>query len=90
MSNKTSKPGDGRTGQTIRADLEKILGKIDEDKVLAILALRPSVAEIEEAKMWANGYGDTIGKEGYRLEGVVAEIFEILTAEEDEPERVSR
>jgi len=53
--------------------------------VLAILALHPTVAQLEEARVWLNGEGDVLGKEQRPLAGVVAEIFDILKVAEDEP-----
>ena len=38
-------------------DLNAILGDIDDAKVIKILALTPTVAELEEAAIWATGYG---------------------------------
>ena len=55
-------------------DLNAILGDIDDAKVIEILALTPTVAELEEAAIWAKGYGDVLAKEGRLLTGTVAEI----------------
>jgi hypothetical protein len=68
-----------------REDLLRIVGDIDERKVLEILALRPTVAGIEEAAAWATGAGDVLGKSGHPLTGIPAQIFDILVADEDEP-----
>ena len=65
-------------------DLLRIVGDIDERKALDILALSPTVAEIEEAAVWAVGNGDVLAKTGHPLTGISAEIFEILTADEEE------
>ncbi len=58
---------------------------MDDTKALAILALHPSVTQIEEALAWTIGQGDILGQQDRPLEGVVAEIFDILTADEEEP-----
>jgi len=69
-----------------RDNLLSIVGHIDERKVLDILALHPTIAEIEEAAIWATGNGDVLAKGGRPLSGVPADIFEILTfGEEEEP-----
>jgi hypothetical protein len=67
------------------SDLHQILGDMDDTTVLAILALHPTVAQLEEARVWLNGEGDVLGKEQRPLDGVVAEIFDILKVDEDEP-----
>ncbi len=72
--------------RTIRADeLKSIVGDIDEAKVIEILKLNPTVAELEEAAVWAAGDGDVLDKEGRPLTGIAAQIFDILTADEEEP-----
>ena len=65
-------------------DLLRIAGDIDERKVLDILALSPTIAEVEEAAIWAEGNGDVLAKTGRPLTGIPAEIFDILTADEEE------
>lgn len=72
--------------RAIRADeLKSIVGDIDEAKVIEILKLNPSVAELEEAAVWAAGDGDVLDKQGRPLTGTAALIFDILTADEEEP-----
>lgn len=66
-------------------DLKAVLGDIDNDKVLQILALDPTPAELEEAAIWAVGDGDVLAKSGKPLTGKAAEILDILTADEEEP-----
>ena len=67
------------------SDLKSVLGDLDDAKVLQILALNPTVAELQEAAVWATGDGDVLAKGGRPLTGTVAEILEILTADEEEP-----
>ena len=67
------------------SDLQHILGDMDDSTAVAILALRPSVAQLEEAQVWLSGAGDVLGKEHRPLDGVVAQIYDMLfIAEEDE------
>ena len=68
-----------------RSDLQHILGDVDDSTAVAILSLRPSVAQLEEAQVWLSGAGDVLGKEHRPLDGVVAQIYDTLfIAEEDE------
>jgi hypothetical protein len=67
------------------SDLHQILGDMDDSTAVAILTLHPSVAQLEEARVWLNGGGDVLGKEHRPLDGVVAEIFDMLKVEEEEP-----
>ncbi|MBV1698906.1 MAG: hypothetical protein KGK33_01460 [Hyphomicrobiales bacterium] len=76
------------TGSVVvtKHDLRRLLGDIEERKLLDILALNPSIAEIEEAAVWAAGNGDILAKSGHPLSGTVAEVVEILLAGEEEEE----
>jgi hypothetical protein len=67
-------------------DIKRILGEIDESKVIEILGLKPTVADVEEAVVWASGDGDVLAKSGHPQTGVIAQIVDILTTDEDEPE----
>jgi hypothetical protein len=76
----------GKPVTATRDDLLHLFGEIDERKLLDILALRPTVAEIEEASLWATASGDVLAKDGHSLSSTGAEVVNILTAdEEDEP-----
>ena len=65
-------------------DLLRIVGDIDERKALEILELHPTLAEVEQAAVWAAGDGDVLAKTGHPLTDIAAEIVEILTADEEE------
>jgi hypothetical protein len=67
-----------------RADLIRILGETDDTKIVEILALRPTLPEVEEAAMWAAGNGDVLAKSGRPLGRIAAAIVAILTADEEE------
>lgn len=67
-----------------RDDWLRLVGDVDERKVLDILALRPTVAEIEQAALWAAGDGDVLAKRGHSLTGTAAEVLDILTADQEE------
>jgi hypothetical protein len=80
----TVSPADlGRAGRT---DLTQILGDLDDVKIVEILALRPTVSELEQAAIWAAGEGDILARKGHQLVGVVAEIVDIVTAGEEDEE----
>ncbi len=68
-------------------DVARILGNLDETKMLPILALRPTIADVEEASVWLGGDRDVFGA-GEPLKGIASRIVTILTAdEEEEPPR---
>lgn len=65
-------------------DIKAILGDLDEAKIIDILALKPALAELEEAAVWATGDGEVLGKDSPPLTGKVAAILEIIIADEEE------
>jgi hypothetical protein len=75
-----------RPAPTVSVDeLKAIVGDIDDAKIVDILALGPSVSELEQAATWIAGSGNALAREGHPLSGTVADIVEILTPEEEEP-----
>lgn len=79
------------TIQPRRSDLTRILGDLDDAQISEILALHPTLSEVEQAALWAEGEGEVLSGSGHTLSGVVAEIVDIVTADEEdeEPPRVS-
>jgi hypothetical protein len=66
-------------------EIVAILGPLDEDKLIALVNLNATVAEVEEASMWLDGDRDVFGAEP-PLKGKASEIVTLLTPE-DEDER---
>jgi hypothetical protein len=52
-------------------DVVRILGETDDAKAIEILALKPTLQELEEAALWATGDGDILGQSGHRLAGLL-------------------
>ncbi len=67
-------------------DLRRILGDLDETKIIDILALRPTVRDVEDASLWLAGDPDIFGA-GKPLKPKAGEIVGILTANEEEEPR---
>ncbi len=65
-------------------DVKSILGDIDADKLIAIMSLKPTVAEVELASLWLAGDTDVFGA-GEPIKGTASDIVSILTADEEEP-----
>jgi len=66
-------------------DVKGVLGDIDPAQMLAIMSLRPTIADIEEASVWLDGDPDVFGA-GEPVKGVASEIVTILTENEEEEE----
>jgi hypothetical protein len=83
-----SKPNSEQDGKTATGDdLRQVLGDMDDQTAATILALQPSMAQVEEVRIWLDGGGDVLGKEQRPLDGVVAQIYDMLAVEEEEPSR---
>ncbi len=88
-----AKPNSGQSGRTekaTRTDLQQILGDMDDETVVAILALDPNVEQIEEAGVWLSGDEDLLGKEGRPFDTVVAQILDLVEIEDEEPSSPKR
>jgi hypothetical protein len=70
-------------------DVRGVLGDVDDAKMVAILALRPTIVDIEEASMWLAGDRDIFGP-GEPLKDVPGQIVALLTADEEEDASRSR
>ncbi len=66
------------------ADVEHLLGDIDADQIAEILALQPTLGELEQAVMRSAGADDVIGQKPRPLRGKAARICEIIAPDEDE------
>jgi hypothetical protein len=71
------------------ADIQRLLGDLDASTIAALVALGPTLAEVEEAALWAAGEGETL-PEPHQPRSVVAQILELVAPEEDEERRVPR
>ena len=64
-------------------DVKRIIGNLDDAKLLDIMALRPTILDVEEASMSLAGDTDIFGT-GQPLKRVAGDIVAILTADEEE------
>ncbi len=88
MSRKPASTGAGAPRTATRDDLLRILGGLDDPRVVEILELNPSVADLEEATICMAGDHDILAKSGHHVSATAGRIVEILGAdEEEEPPR---
>lgn len=64
-------------------DIISILGPLDQDKLIEIISLQPTVAEVEQASIWLSGDTDVFGA-ATPVKGKASHIVTILTADEQE------
>ncbi len=64
-------------------EIRAILGALDENDILEIAALRPTVRDLEEAATWLSGDRDIFGA-GEPLRGTAADIVAVLTPDDED------
>ncbi len=75
------KPSAG--SQITHADIARLLPGLTEAKAAAVEASGATLPQLEEAIAWAAGESDVMGGELERpLDGRVAELYDILTADQ--------
>ena len=62
-------------------DIRRVFGNTED--VLEILALFPSVAELEEAQMWLEGQGDVVARRRCPRTAKIRAILDILDEDEE-------
>lgn len=70
-------------GTVASPDDIRIIANLDDEKLLDIMALQPTVLDIEEASLWLAGDSDIFGA-GKPLGSIAGEIVAILTADQEE------
>lgn len=76
---------------TSAEEVRHLAGPLNDDAVAAILRVGPSVEELEAATRYALGEGDKVDRAGHPLAGRVAQLYEIISAEDaDDEERTAR
>ena len=89
MPSQSSAPGAPTPGLAGREDLRRVLGDLDDPKVMEILALKPSVTDLEEANVCLAGDHDVLAKRGHHPSARAVRIAEIL-APDDGDDRPAR
>ncbi len=70
-------------------EVRHLIGEVDDETISEILRIRPSLNELELAMTYVRGEGSMVDRAGHPLAGRVAQLYDILTADEQaaEPER---
>ena len=63
-------------------DVTDVVGRIDDEKVAAIIATGATLEELVEAYAWTVDESDALADAEKSLSGTVAEIYDILMADE--------
>ncbi len=74
----------GRPGLAGRADITRLLGPLDDTDIAQLLAMQPTVAEIEYAAAWLEGAGDIASRAGHPMTPRIEGILEIVDRDDEE------
>lgn len=64
-------------------DIVRMVGDLEDSKISTILAMGPTVEELDEAIAWAEAESDVMGELEKPLSGVAAQVYEILMTRRD-------
>jgi len=70
------------------ADVEHLLGEAEADKIARILALQPTLAELEQAVMRYAGADDVAGRKPRPLRGKAGQILAIIAVDDEDADFV--
>ena len=70
-----------------REDFKRIVGELDEPTVIKILAVDPSLEELEEAAICLAGDQDVLAKSGHHVSLKASRVVEIVTSTEEQDPR---
>jgi hypothetical protein len=73
-----------------RDDVVRLFGHIEDEAVAEVLALMPTIAELEEAQAWVVGQGDVLARSGHPQTPRIAAILDIVAEDEEEDEPPKR
>lgn len=83
MTRSPREDGEDVAPAATHADVKDVFGALDDDKLAAILALRPTIADLEEASIWLSGDADVFGP-GRPLKEIAGQIVALVTADEED------
>jgi hypothetical protein len=79
---------DGADRPATREDLRRILGELEDPRIIDVLELHPTVADLEAAAICLAGDQDVLGKEGHAVSPLANQVVDILSDdEEDDPQQ---
>lgn len=67
-----------------REDLRRILGELEDPRVIDVLELHPTVADLETAAICLAGDQDVLGKDRHPVSPVAKEVVDILSDDEED------
>jgi len=76
------------TPTSFHSEIIHLFGPVDDHRIVEIMELQPSEADLEIAAAYVAGMTDIMGDERRPLSGIAAEIYEIVSRDEEFPEEM--
>ena len=73
---------DGQHPLASSADIIRLFGDLDASALSAILVLRPTLVELEEAALWISSEGEALS-EPHQPGSTIAQILDLVAAEDE-------
>ena len=67
-------------------DVERLLGPLDTDTIMAVMKLSPTLQDIEKAALYVAGEGEAL-QDPHQPHGTVLAIIELVTRDEEDERR---
>ena len=68
-----------------RSDVMHLFGDVDDETVIEVLKLKPTIDELEQANVWLEGQGNRLSHAGHPQTERIGMLIDILRDEEEEP-----
>jgi len=69
------------------SDIRKIFDNLEDAAIAEILALKPTLADLEDAAICMAGDHDVLAKSGHHMPSIAAQIVELLADDDQGSER---
>jgi hypothetical protein len=67
-----------------RSDILQLFGDIDDQTVVEVLKLEPTIDELEQANAWIEGLGNRLAHAGHPQTERIGKLIDLLNVDEDE------
>jgi hypothetical protein len=67
-----------------RDDIIRLFGDVEDEAVVEVLGLEPTIDEFEQAYVWLEGEGDRLSRTGHPQSERIGRMIDILRVEEEE------
>lgn len=67
-----------------RSDVVQLFGDVDDQTVVEVLKLKPTIDELEQASAWIEGLGNRLSHSGHPQTERIGKLIDLLRGDEEE------